>query len=180
MALDFARIKQTIASLAGELKKLRSEREALMRKREDLEVTPVSKMDLLQLVDVWIDRRAADFPRRLEVGLDYYRRHPLVTLPDSAKAPAHPLKVLTAVSEPNAVITLEGLEGSLFFVLRDQIKAGVRQGIESLDFSDAGPPRAERLETIAAIDKRIDELDTQERELIEQAEQSGLRLLVPI
>jgi len=84
--------------------------------------------------------------------------------------------VLTAVADPNAMATLQTLENSLFYLLGDSIKSGMRQAIGQLDFSAAGPPRAERIELIAAIDKRIDELDTQERELIEQAEQSGLKL----
>jgi hypothetical protein len=173
---DFAKIRQTITSLAGELKKLRSEREALLQKREELEAQPCCKEDLLATLDTWIDRRGADFPAKLEAGINYYRRHPLATLPESPKAAASPLAVLTAVANPNGMATLQSLENSLFFVLRDQIRSGVHAAIESLDFSDCGPPRVERLETIKAIDARIDELDAQERELVEQAEQSGLKL----
>jgi hypothetical protein len=173
---DFAKIRQTITSLAGELKKLRSEREALLQKREELEAQPTCKADLLQLLDTWIDRQGADFPARLESGLNYYRRHPLASLPENPKAAATPMGVLTAVRDPNAMATLQTLEASLFFVLRDQIRSGVRQAVESMDFSDCGPSRAERVETIKAIDARIDELDKQEAELIEQAEQSGLKL----
>jgi hypothetical protein len=55
-------------------------------------------------------------------------------------------------------------------------RVGLAQAVESLDFTASGPPRLERLETIKAIDKRIDELDKQERDLIEQAEASGLKL----
>jgi hypothetical protein len=173
---DFAKIRQTITSLAGELKKLRAEREALLQKREELEGAPACKADLLQLLDAWIDRRGADFPAKLEAGVSYYARHPLLHLPESAKAPAHPMALLTAVADPNGMATLQSLEGSLFFVLRDSIKAGVRQAVESMDFTAAGPPRAERLETIKAIDARIDALDKMEEELVSQAEASGLKL----
>jgi hypothetical protein len=173
---DFAKIRQTITSLAGELKKLRAEREQLLQARETLEAQPACKSDLLQLLDDWIDRRAQDFPKKLEAGIAYYSRHPLVCLPESAKAPTTPMAILTAVAGPTEMATLPGLEGSLFFVLRDQIKAGVHQAVESMNFTAAGPPRVERLELIAAIDARIDELDKAEAELIEQAEQSGLRL----
>jgi hypothetical protein len=62
---DFAKIRQTITSLAGELKKLRSEREALLQKREELESAPACKEDLLATLDTWIARRAQDFPNRL-------------------------------------------------------------------------------------------------------------------
>lgn len=57
-----------------------------------------------------------------------------------------------------------------------QMKAGLRPAVESMDFTAAGPPRAERIETMKAIDSRIDELDKLEGELISQAEESGLKL----
>jgi hypothetical protein len=173
---DFAKIRQAVTSVAGELAKLRGEREQLFQARETLEGQPACREDLLQLLDDWIARQGADFPARLESGLNYYRRHPLASLPENPKAAATPVGVLTAVRDPNAMATLQTLEASLFFVLRDQIRSGVRQAVETMDFTAAGPPRAERIETIKAIDARIDELDSQEKELIEQAEQSGLKL----
>ena len=174
---DFLKIKQTIASLAGELEKLRSEREALLQKREDLEAAPACKEDVLALLDAWIDRRAADFPANCRSGLSYYRRHRARELARGQKGgdPPYVGADRRARSERDGNAGESGML-SLFFVLRDQIKAGLREAVEQLDFSAAGPPRAERLETIAAIDKRIDELDKAEAELIEQAEQSGLKL----
>ena len=69
--------------------------------------------------------------------------------------------------------TLGSFESCLFFVLRDPIKAGLREAVETMDFTTRARRAAERIETIKAIDARIDELDTQERELVEQAEQAG-------
>jgi hypothetical protein len=174
--LDFLKIKAIVADLAGELRILRAEREELLQARETLEAQPACKSDLLQLLDDWIDRRAQDFPKKLEAGIAYYARHPLASLPESRKAPTQPMAILTAVADPNGMATLASFESSLFYLLGDQIKAGMRQAIEQLDFTAAGPPRAERLETITAIDKRIDSLDLAEAELVSQAEQSGLRL----
>ena len=177
MALfDFGKVKATISALAAELKKLRAEREELLQKREELEGAPTCKSDVLALVDAWVDRMGSDFPAKLQNGLNYYLRHGLVSLPEDRKAATPPMSVLTAVRDPNAMATLASLEFSLFFVLRDQIKSGIRQAVEQLDFTAAGPPRVERLELIAAIDARIDELDKAEAELIEQAEASGLKL----
>jgi len=173
---DFLKIKQTIADLGAEVAKLRGEREALLRKREDLESSPACKADLLQLLDAWVDRQGSTFPKKLETGASYYRRHALAELPESQKAAAHPMALLTAVADPNAAATIGGLECSLFYVLGDEIKRGIHQAVEAMDFSDSGPPRAERVELIAAIDKRIDEIDKAEMELVEQAEKAGLRL----
>ena len=174
--LDFLKIKQTIADLAAELQTLRSEREALLQKREDLEGAPACKEDLLNLLDSWIDRQGADFPQKLQTGVSHYMRHALLHLPESRKAAAHPVAILTATVDPNTMATLASFEASLFYLLGNEIKSRFRAAIETWDFSAAGPLRSERLETIAAIDKRIDELDVQEQALISQAEESGLRL----
>jgi hypothetical protein len=173
---DFLKIKATIASLAGELEKLRSEREALLRKREDLEGAPACKEDLLATLDIWIARKASDFPKKLETGTSYYRRHPLTHLPEDVKVAANPLAVLTAVTDPNGMATLQTLESSLCFVLRDSIRGGIHEAVEQLDFSTAGPPRAERLETIKAIDARIDAIDKLEQSLTDEAEKAGLKI----
>jgi hypothetical protein len=169
------KVKATIGALAAELSKLRAEREALLQKREELEGAPACKADLLELLDAWIDRRGADFPAKLEAGISYYKRHPLANLPEPRKA-GQPMQVLTATIDPNAAATLAGFEASMFYLFADAIKAGVRQAVEAMDFTAAGPPRVERVELIAAIDKRIDEIDKMEQELISQAEANGLKL----
>ena len=173
---DFLKIKQTIASLAAELQKLRAERETLLQKREELEAQPICKRDLLELIDDFIDRRGADFPSKLETGLSFYMRHPLATLPKDKKTPGHPMAVLSAVADANGMATLQSLESSMFYVLRDHIKHGVHTAVEQLDFSGAGPPRAERLETIKAIDARVDAIDKLEQSLTEEAEKAGLKI----
>ncbi len=173
---DFGLIRKSIADVGAEVAKLRSERETLLRRREDLESAPACKEDMVALLDAWVDRQGATFPKKLEVGVSYYRRHALDALPEDPKAPTHPMAVLTAVLDPNATATIGSLEASLFFVLRDLFKKAAREAVENWDFTDAGPPRTERLELIEAIDKRIAELDKQEMSLVEEAEQSGLRL----
>lgn len=173
---DFAKVKATIGALAGELKSLRAEKETLLQRREEMEAQPICKSDLLELIDDFIDRRGLDFPAKLEAGLSFYMRHPLATLPENKRTPGHPMAVLTAVADANGMATLQSLENSMFYVLRDSIKAGVREAVEQIDFTAAGPQRVERLETIKAIDNRIDELNEAEQALISQAEESGLRL----
>ncbi len=173
---DFLRIRQTIADVGAELKKLRAEREALLQRREDLESAPLDRLDQLALIDAWIDRKGADFPSRLRTGVAYYSRHPLSVLPENPKQAAQPLAVLTATGSPDAAATLSTLEASLCFVLADELKQGARRAADSWDFTDAGPPRVERVEEIAKIDKRIAELDKQEMSLVEEAEKAGLRL----
>lgn len=92
-----ATVKQIIDGVAAELKRIRSDREMVLQKREELEAGPSSKADLLQLLD------------------------------------------------------------------------DMRRAVEVSDFS--------RLEPMKAMDQRIEELDEQERSLVEQAAASGLRMV---
>ena len=103
-------------------------------------------------------------------------RNPMAALPEKVKAPTHPLAVLTAVADPNGMATVGGLESNLFYVLAPAIKEGIRRALDEMDFTTAGPPRAERLAMIEALDAKIIELDRQETELVEAAEAAGVRL----
>jgi hypothetical protein len=54
----------------------------------------------------------------------------------------------------------------------------LRPRIRTRPFASAavGPPRIERIETIKAIDARIEFIDAQEAELVSQAETAGLKI----
>jgi hypothetical protein len=170
---NFDVVKRAIADAGAQLKKLRQEREDAMRAREDLQSLPLAKADFQALLDAWVDRQGADFVERLQTGAAYYLRNPMAGLPENAKAPAHPMAILTAVKNPQDTATVGGLECNLFFVLAPQIKEGIRRALDEMDFADSGPPRAERLQTIEALDAKIIELDRQEKELVEAAEAAG-------
>jgi hypothetical protein len=92
-----ATVKQIIDGVAAELKRIRSDREMVLQKREELEAGPSGKADLLKLLD------------------------------------------------------------------------DMRRAVEVSDFS--------RLDPMKAMDQRIEELDEQERLLVEQAEAHGLRMV---
>ena len=177
MALfNFDVVKRAISDTGKELKKLREARELAMRQREDLQSLPLAKADFQALLEAWIDRQGAGFAERLQTGAAYYLRNPLAVVPESAKAPAHPMAILTACRNPQDMATVGGMEGNLFYVLAPAIKEGIRRALEEMDFAEAGPPRAERLATIEALDAKIVELDRQEKELLEAAEAAGVRL----
>jgi hypothetical protein len=63
-----ATVKQTIDGVAAELKRIRRDREMVMRQREELQAGPSSKSDLLKLLD--------DMRRAVEVS-DFSRLEPM-------------------------------------------------------------------------------------------------------
>ena len=173
--LNFDVVKRAIGDVGAQLKKLREERELAMRAREDLQSLPLDRDDFQALLESWVDRQGAGFAERLKVGSAYYLKNPMAALPENVKAPTHPMAVLTACRNPQDAATVAGLEANLFFV-PPAIKEGIRRALDEMDFAEAGPPRAERLRTIEALDAKIIELDRQERELLEAAEAAGVRL----
>jgi len=177
MALfDFSLVKRAIGDVGAQLKKLRQEREDAMRAREDLQSLPLGKADFQALLESWVDRQGAGFVERLQVGAAYYLRNPMAALPENVKAPVHPMAVLTACKNAQDMATIGGLECNLFALLGPSIKQGLKVVLDEMDFNSAGPPRAERLQTIEALDAKIIELDRQEQELLEAAESAGVRL----
>ena len=177
MALfNFDALKRTIVDAGAQLKKLREERELAMRQREDLQSLPIAKTDFQALLESWVDKQGAGFVERLKTGAAYYLRNPMAALPENVKAPTHPMSVLTACRNPQDMATIAGLESNLFYVLAPAIKEGIRRALDEMDFAEAGPPRAERLATIEALDAKIVQLDEQEKELLEAAEAAGVRL----
>jgi hypothetical protein len=173
---NFDVVKRAIGDVGAQLKKLRQEREDAMRAREDLQSLPLAKADFQQLLENWVDRQGSGFAERLETGAVFYLRNPMADLPANPKSPMHPVRVLTACRSPEDMATPAGLEANLFYVLAPQIKEGIRRALDEMDFSQAGPPRAERVEMIQALDAKIIQLDAQEKELLEAAEAAGVRL----
>jgi hypothetical protein len=174
---NFDIVKRAIGDVGAQLKKLRAEREDAMRQREDLQSLPLARADYQELLENWIDRQGAGFKERLQTATTYYLRNPMAAaLPENPKAPVHPLAILTACKNSGDMATIGGLECNLFYVLAPQIKEGIRRALDEMDFADAGPPRAERLQMIEALDAKIIACDEQEKELVEAAEASGLRL----
>jgi hypothetical protein len=176
VAFNFDVIRRALGDVAAQLRTLRQEREDAMRAREDLQSLPLVRADFEALFFAWVDRQGAGFAERLRTGGTFYLRNPMAALPESAKVPVHPLAILTACKNPQDMATVAGLECNLFYVLAPAIKEGIRRALDEMDFADAGPPRAERLQMIEALDAKIIELDRQEKELVEAAEASGLRL----
>jgi hypothetical protein len=177
MALfNFDVVKRALGDLGSQLETLRKTREDAMRKREDLQSLPLARDDFQKLLEDWIDRQGAGYVERLQTGTNFYLRNPMAALPESSKSPAHPMAILTACRNPQDMATVGGLECNLFALLGPAIKQGLKVVLDEMDFADAGPPRAERLQMIEALDAQIVELDRQETELLEAAEQAGVRL----
>jgi hypothetical protein len=176
MMFDFLKVKQTIADVGAEVRKLRQERETAMRAREDLQSLPLNRDDFQALLENWVDRQAIGFSERLQTGAAFYMRNPMTDIPKDTKAPAHPMAILTAVRNPQDMATVGGLECNLFALLGPSIKQGLKAVLDEMDFSEAGPARAERIATIAALDARIIALDEEERGLVEEAEKAGLKI----
>lgn len=176
MAFNFDVFKRALGDVSAQLKNMRASRELAMRQREDLQSLPLAKSDYLATLDAWIDRQSAGFAQRLETGSAHYRRNPLTAVPEDTKAPCPPIRILTATKNPEDTATPIGVEFNLYALLGPQIKTALRNIVNEMNFDGAGPPRAERLQMIAALDARIDAIDKQEQELIEQAGAAGVKL----
>ena len=171
--MDFTLFKTSVQQLGGELKKISASVEAKKQRREDLEILPLPRSDVIADMQTWVK--------------EYGRHHYLNGLGNVLKIYTNqPLKRRnTTVGLPPVVclkggtVTNETGPAAIMYLLGDPICAGFERASNELDGpEDAGPPRAERLREIEKIDAEIGKLEAREAELIGEADKAGVSLKV--
>lgn len=166
---DFIKLKKTVAELGSAIKKHRAQIEGLKQRRELLEVQPMPRSELADLVCDWVDQEAAVFPQRLRMGVDALIRNPMLEI---TGRPCHLLQS-TGGSYQTDKIPPE----NLLYLMSDQIKARLRDAVAEMDYpEDVGPPRAERPGMMKKLDDEIAKLENSEGQLLEQARAAGVLL----
>ncbi len=161
---DFSALSNAVAALGDAIQSRMAQREALCQQRDAIAALPMHRDDLIAAVDSWIDSVRPIYAEHLKG----------IIAPRSRRAD-RPL--------PEARHGDWGLVGDQFKVgpfpilalLADPIKASLATMIKELDLPDAeAMPAGERLELLATLDSKIEELDVEIAALHQQAESAGL------
>lgn len=167
---SLGRAKQGVAELGATLK-------AKEKEREDLVSLARPKAELIELIDERIDESAAAYPERLARALAHDAHHPM----DKRHALNHDegawsdVKVCTATEHPQVAPTPKTIERALCFLLRDQLKAGVRKAIDEMPYpTRVGPPMTERSKRLAQLDADIASLKAQIKEINDRMREVGV------
>ncbi len=162
--VDFPSLGQAIAQLGDAIQSRMAKREALAQERDRVAALPLARTDLIAAVDAWIDsvrpiylkhlqEVIAPRSRRADRPLPESRNGDFGLLGDSHKVGPYPI----------------------FALLAGPLKTALAGMIKELPLDDADAmPAGERLELLAALDAKIEQLDAELADLHQQAAAAGL------
>lgn len=168
---DFVKMKSNLQAFGKEVEQLQARIEEKRQERQRIELSPLPRQDLADMLDEWIDQEAAQFLPNLRAGIDFMVRKP------NLETIGHNLGLLEIGS---GGIRIQGQipTRNLCFLLRDTLKSGFRIAVEQMEYPDdqIGPPRAKRPAMLAKLDSEITALEQKERELRDYASEAGIKL----
>jgi len=166
---DFIKLKKTVSELGSAIKKHRAQIEELKQQRELLEIQPMPRDELANLVCQWVDQESAVFPKRLRMGVDALIRSPMLEI---TGRPCHLLQSTGGQYQTDKIPP-----ENLLYLMGNEIKARLRDAVAEMEYpEDVGPPRAERPALMKKLDAQIAKLEEEEDKLLERAREAGVMI----
>jgi len=156
--MDISAVKKYFSGIKSGLGELREKEAKLAKRLEDLKTLARPRDEIADLVCARIDEIAGLHPARFAAGLHDLIHKPMDQLHPDANDEGTRIQipVVTPTGHPGVGPTTKTLERALFFLLNDQIKAGVRKAIAEAPWPDAvGPSMPDRLKEIARVESEI-------------------------
>ena len=173
-------VQKSIAKATGDIRghvdQLRVEILALREERDWLKSGPLPPMEVVDLINSYVDDQADQFDIQAKIGGATLAGR---DLRESLSALFATGGQLTNGYATNGIATgfVDSDIGPLLcHFFSDTIKATLAADIEGMDYQ-AGPPQAERRDLIETLTAKIYDLEVQEETLIEAAEESGITIL---
>lgn len=171
---DFLGIKKSVDSLIGQVNGIKRELEGLRREREELQVMPAAKADVIEQLCLRIDAVAAEYPADLTRAVGGFlassKTHRL-------SAPTFSLGVLLPqASGAGAGMSAATLMHGMAFLFRDPLKKAIAEAINAAEWPETTVTLATRTKRLEELDDRIGKLEAEEDELRNHAARAGIVL----
>ena len=156
--MDIGAVKKYFSGIKGNLGELREKKTKLTKRLEDLKTLARPRDEVADLVCARIDEIAGLHPARFAHSLQALIHRPMDQPCSDAddEGTCSQVPVATTTGHNQAVPTAKTVERALFFLLNDQIKAGVRKAVAEMPYPDAvGPSMPDRLKEIARVESEI-------------------------
>jgi hypothetical protein len=180
---DLDALRRHLQGFEGHRKLLAEKKATLIATRNALMAAPAARSDVKETLSKWVDRTAAGFTEALTRDLGEFVRRPQ-TMGDTRVS-----QVVSLVGSPAApgldfAATRAGDAGqsaqvdrALCALFGPELKATLFAGVDAMAWpAKEGLPLAARLAEVEKLDRQIEKLETEERELEEQAASAGVRL----
>lgn len=168
----FDGLRRTVSKLASELRELQARLDDLCEQRRQLDAAPLPRSDVIAGVDEWIDAEAAAYAPHVRGMLSHFFGR--ARAPERVPAHGWPPPVLGATSHGFQRDRI--IPPAAFWCFRETIREAIHREIAALDFSEAGPPLAEREAQRQALDKQITDLEQRIERLRKHAAEAGLNI----
>lgn len=166
--MNISDVRKYISGVRGNRDELREKKAKLAKRIEDLKTLARPRDEVADLVCARIDELAALHPARFACSLHNLIHQPMdPPQPDADdEGTCARIPVATTTGHNRAAPTAKTVERALFFLLNDQIKAGVRKAIAEMPYPDAvGPGMADRLKEISRAESELAATEAQIKSL---------------
>ena len=173
--IDFSIFSKSLKDFAADVHGLRSEIEALERKREDVLYAPANRDDVAAAMQAWVTRSKAAYNARLTMTLK--------RIAQSAEGTSKPSEI-DAIMKSSA-LTGSGLNPVLPFeadqalaaIFGDQLMESMQATIAATTWPEGeGIPFTQRATEVAKIDAQLEKLRAKHARLIADAAKAGLQV----
>jgi hypothetical protein len=168
---DWLKVKTTLKDARDEIKNTRATIAQNKLRIEELKNLPPPRGELADTIDKFIDDVGDFYPERIAASMREFIHNPMshgTPRINNDEGTIGPIRVLTATEANSVGATTKTIERALFYILGDQIKAGVRRAILEMEYPSVVGP---------AMSSRIAEIDTLTQQNITlEANLKGLEL----
>lgn len=187
------------ARLRAQMTKLKQKKVDLLKEREEVASAPLADEELADVLCELVDREARSYLDDFAASFKRLRHSAEAFLAAGSPVPLDPEVALPLIPKGNregskghCLPVLRGglaaetfstrfevseyaKDSALFYLLRDQIKDGIRRAVSEME-GGPGMPMAERVAKLETLDKRIDRVNTDIASLGDKAKAAGIAL----
>jgi hypothetical protein len=177
MALfDFGLIRKTLEKVEDKISKLNQEIQQKKQEKEKLLRQPAPKSDVINMLNSFIDNHADEYKRRFSHMLQRYIDAPGKISNAESVFKHSALRLLSFTGKDPGISTdpLHDAQPNFFFIFRNQIKEGIKNAIDEMEWPEPGISINQRSGIIDRLDKEIKNLEFELRSVIKDARESGL------
>lgn len=172
---DFSAVKRSVQGLEARMGSLRTEMADLQNKRQATHLAPAAREDVKALVVGWVRGGGGAHAATIQETIELMSRNPqaMATYQDRVK---QLVSFGAAASAHAGDVDQREIGRALCFVFGKQIEDAVTRAIDAMEWPANALSQAKRSEEVAALDARILALETEQNEIINKAQEIGLRL----
>lgn len=168
---DFASIRRSVAGLEQQIRKMQDELELLRRQREAVIYAPASKDDLKTMLSAWVEASGDKHRAALTDALTKFARSPRNVSPQTLAQ----IMGIAGASQPlGDVVAPRDVDQALCALFGPLLNRALLDHVDAMDWPEGSLTSAQRTADAEKLGARIDKLQQDLNELINEADEAGV------